>query len=267
VKVVSSNPDEHAPRPPETSDGLASGSSGTSLFTGVGTVCETITRLAGVDGAAVAVFAPSATRELVYATDSLAQQIDDLQFTLGEGPCLEAYRSASVQSCPRLDEGPQVELWPAFCDGAFELGVRGVFAFPVVGPDSAIGVLELYRRSTGDLKAGQMESASVCATAIANTLMENWSAHLSWAIDAVTAIEAISADPDGALDSNDQFSRARVYIASGMVAVQLGVSADEGLDRLRAYTYAQGRPINEVAGDIMARRLSLRDSRDDRKDG
>ena len=265
--MVASNPDEHAPRPPDRSDGATSRRAGASLFTGVGTVCETVTRLAGVDGAAVAVFAPSQTRELVYATDALAQQIDDLQFTLGEGPCLEAYRSASIQSCPRLDEGPQVELWPAFCDGAFELGVRAIFAFPVVGPDSAIGVLELYRRSTGELEAGQMESASVCATAIAHTLMQNWSAHLSWTIDAVTAIEAISADPEGALDSNDQFSRARVYIASGMVAVQLRVSADEGLDRLRAYTYAQGRPINDVAADIVARRLSLRDSRDDRTDG
>jgi GAF domain len=261
---LAGNPKEHSSPPP---DRLAGRATGTALFTGVGTVCETVTRLAGVDGAAVAVFAPSATRELVYATDALAQQIDDLQFTLGEGPCLEAYHSGSLQSCPRLDEGPQVDLWPSFCGGATELGVRAIFAFPVLAPDSALGVLELYRRSSGNLEVGQLESARVCAIAIADTLMQNWSAHLSWTIDAVAAIEAISTDPDGVSDSSDQFSRARVYIASGMVAVQLGVSADEGLDRLRAHTYAQGRPINEVAADIMARRLSLRDFRDDREDG
>jgi hypothetical protein len=50
-----------------------------------------------------------------------------------------------------------------------------------------------------------------------------------------------------------------------MVAVQLGVSADEGLARLRAYTYAQSRSITDVAADIVAKRLSLRGFRDDRR--
>jgi hypothetical protein len=46
-----------------------------------------------------------------------------------------------------------------------------------------------------------------------------------------------------------------------MVAVQLGASAGEGLDRLRAYTYARGRSIADVAADIIAKRLSLRELR------
>jgi hypothetical protein len=44
-----------------------------------------------------------------------------------------------------------------------------------------------------------------------------------------------------------------------MVAIQLGGSADEGVDRLRAYSYACGRPIASVAADIIARRLTLHD--------
>lgn len=247
--------------------GRAPGVAGGSLFTGVGAVCETAARLAGADGAAVAVFAPSRSRELVYATDALAQQIDDLQFTLGEGPCLDAYRTGSRQLCPRLDTDVQMNRWPAFCDGAEELGARAVFAFPVLAPSHALGVLELYRRTTGDMDAGQRESASVCARAIADTLLVNWATHLSGAIDAVAAIEAASSDPDAPLTPGNQFSRARVYIASGMVAIQLGVSADEGLDRLRAYTYAQGRSISDVAADLVAKRLSLRGFRDDCKDG
>jgi hypothetical protein len=222
--------------------------------------------LSGADGAAVAVFASSRSPELVHATDAVAQQIDDLQFTLGEGPCVDAYTMVLPQLCPRLDTDRQFNRWPAFCDGAIELGVRAVFAFPLVAPRRALGVLELYRRTTGAMAPGQLESASVCASTIADTLMSNWASHLSGAIDAVAAIEAASSDPDAPLAAGNQFSRARVYIASGMVAVQLGISADEGLARLRAYTYAQGRSITDVAADIVAKRLSLRGFRD-RKDG
>jgi hypothetical protein len=236
-----------------------------SLFTGVGALCETVARLSGTDGAAVAVFAPSRSRELVYATDALAQQIDDLQFTLGEGPCLDAYETAVPQLCPRLDTEVALNSWPAFCDGAAELGARAIFAFPVLAPQRALGVLELYRRTTGDLNAGQLQSAAVCANAVADALLTNWDTHLSGAISAVAAIEAASSEPAVPLTGGNQFSRARVYIASGMVAVQLSVSADEGLDRLRAYTYAEGRSINDVAADIIAKRLSLRDFRDEGK--
>jgi hypothetical protein len=273
VSVVAGAADDDGPHVPrERGEGHGapldgqSGATGGSLVTDLNALCERVARLSSADGAAVAVFAPSRSPELLHATDALAQQIDDLQFTLGEGPCVDAYTMVLPQLCPRLDTGRQLNRWPAFCDGAIELGVRAVFAFPLVAPRRALGVLELYRRTTGAMAPGQLESASVCASTIADTLMSNWASHLSGAIDAVAAIEAASSDPDAPLAAGNQFSRARVYIASGMVAVQLGISADEGLARLRAYTYAQGRSITDVAADIVAKRLSLRGFRD-RKDG
>ncbi|MGK2239135.1 MAG: hypothetical protein ACI9JD_001684 [Rhodococcus sp. (in: high G+C Gram-positive bacteria)] len=50
-----------------------------------------LVREVGVDGVGVAVFATDATRDLVFASDELVEQLDELQFTLGEGPCLDAY--------------------------------------------------------------------------------------------------------------------------------------------------------------------------------
>ncbi len=219
--------------------------------------------VAGVDGAAVAVFVPSGPRELVYATDALAQQIDDLQFTLGEGPCLDAYRSASPQLCQRLDGGAPMDRWPAFCIDAAEVGAEAVFAFPVPGPEQAIGVLELYRRSSGDLEPRQYESATMCATAVGQTLMSHWERQLPMAVDTAAAIDAasVAAEPSPA----DTYSRADVYIAAGMVAVQLDISVADGLDRLRAYSYANNRSIKDVAADIVGRRLSLRGMRDEPK--
>ena len=63
----------------------------------------------------------------------------------------------------------------------------------------------------------------------------------------------------------DPFTRTQVHVAAGMVAIQLGVSADEGVDRLRAHAYASARPLSSVAADIIARRMTLSD-RDDVSD-
>jgi AmiR/NasT family two-component response regulator len=46
-----------------------------------------------------------------------------------------------------------------------------------------------------------------------------------------------------------------VYQAQGMVQVQLGVSLAEAMVRLRAHSYAEGRPLNDVAADVVARRM------------
>jgi ANTAR domain-containing protein len=51
--------------------------------------------------------------------------------------------------------------------------------------------------------------------------------------------------------------RAEVDQATGMLTVQLGVTAAEAYARLRAYAYAQDRRLADVAGDIVARRLRL----------
>jgi hypothetical protein len=242
----------------------ATGNRGGSLFTGVGVVCDTVTRLTGVDGAAAAVFAPSQSRELVYASDAISQQIDDLQFTLGEGPCLDAYRSSAPQLCPRLDSGPAMDRWPGFCIDAADIGARAVFAYPIIGPERPLGVLELYRRTPGDLDPDQHESAALCSASIGQTLLSSLDMHVAMAIDTAAAVDAAESGPEYLSRS---FSRVGVYMAAGMVAVQLGVTADEGLDRLRAYTYSNGRSINAVAADIVARRLSLRGMRDGSKDG
>ena len=55
----------------------------------------------------------------------------------------------------------------------------------------------------------------------------------------------------------DAFTRTQVHVATGMVAEQLEISADLGVDRLRAHSYANGRTLSPVAADIIARRFTL----------
>lgn len=237
-----------------------------SLLVGISALCATAVRLTGVDGAAVAVLSStSPARELVYATDAIAQQVDELQFVLGEGPCVDAYFGGHPELWPDLSAAPAVRRWPAFAREAGALGVCAAFAFPVPGLYRPIGVLELYRGDVGALAVGGPESAAACAIAVGNTLEATWIERAAAAGGVEQAIEISGLDDASDAAARD-FSRSEVYIASGMVAVQLTVSTTEALDRLRAYAYAQERSITEVAADIVARRLSLR-KQDDMSEG
>jgi AmiR/NasT family two-component response regulator len=50
-------------------------------------------------------------------------------------------------------------------------------------------------------------------------------------------------------------SRAEVYQATGMISVQLGVSLEEALVRLRAHAFAASTPLDDVAGNVVSRLL------------
>jgi GAF domain-containing protein len=227
------------------------------LFAGVGALCADVLRPAGVDGVVVAVLSPvTQSRELAHATEDVAQQLDELQYTIGEGPCFDAYLDDHPQFYPRLNTVRDAPRWPSFAAGATQLGVHALFAFPLPDGQRPMGVLELYRRSPGSLTDTQHGSASACATAIATQLQANWETVVSLAGSAAGAVEAVVTF-EALNQAPDAFTRTQVHVAAGMVAEQLGISATQGIDRLRAHSYAHGRTLSSVAADIIARRFTL----------
>jgi len=228
------------------------------LFSGMAAMCATAVRAAKADGAAVAVLTRSTRiRELVYATDPIAQRLDELQYISGEGPCFDAYLDDSPQFHPDLRTDAQTSRWPTFAADAEQLGVRALFAFPIPGGKRPVGVLELYRRAGGGLDAAERDAATAISTAIAQRLEANWERYVARAGSAERAIST-AAYTTAQNELGDPFTRSQIHVAAGMVAQQLKASSAEGVDRLRAYSHACGRSISSVAADIVARRLSLR---------
>jgi hypothetical protein len=214
------------------------------------------------DGVALAVLSRSRrVRELIYATDRLAQQLDELQYTIGEGPCFDAYLHDAPQCYPELNDVAETSRWPVFAAGATELGAQALFAIPVPDGSRPMGVLELYRRATGGLGDSEMAAACASASAIANQLQSNWQKHRARFGSVEQAIDAAATSDSGA-EPIDPFTRTQVHVAAGMVSIQLGVTADEALDRLRAHAYASARPLSSVAADLIARRMTLSDQDD-----
>ena len=75
---------------------------------------------------------------------------------------------------------------------------------------------------------------------------------------ASTSRSGNGADPHGWL-TGSPLDHTEVYQATGMVMAQLGVPVETALSRLRAHAFVHDRPIDDIARDVVARRLRFRD--------
>jgi GAF domain-containing protein len=199
-----------------------------------------------VSGAGLAFMTDEGHGGTVAATDDAASGLEDLQFTLGEGPCVDASRSGRpvlVRDLAR--SGPR--RWPAFADGAHTAGVRAVFALPLRVGAIRVGVLDLHRDAVGGLPEAALTEALAFADAATTLLlhMKTRSGGAGLPLENVAGLD----------------ERAEVHQATGVVSVHAEVSLEQALVMLRARAYAEQRPIGELAQDVLSGRVRFR--RDD----
>ena len=195
-----------------------------------------------MNGAGVMLMSGDIPRGSLCASDEVSQLIEDLQFTLGEGPCVDAYQHDAVVAEPDL-AGPGPRRWLAFTPPALDAGVRAVFGFPLRTGSVRLGALNLYRDRPGPLSADQHADALVVA-----------------AVAARWVLEAQAGAPPGAvaeeLVAGADFHFA-VHNAAGIVSVQEDIGVTEALIRLRAFAFSSNRPLANVARDVIAHTLRL----------
>src|SRR6201984_1611304 len=78
--------------------------------------------IVGVNGAGVMLMSGDIPRGSLCTTDEVSHLIEELQYTLGEGPCLDAYRQDEVVAEPDLAD-PVTLRWPGFSPAALRAGV------------------------------------------------------------------------------------------------------------------------------------------------
>jgi hypothetical protein len=206
----------------------------------LGELCRDFLRRVPVDGAAVAVMNRAGHRGVGYASNPTARALEDLGFTLGESPAITAFVERRTVLVGDLLDG-QSARWPAFAEAAGATGCRAVFGFPLQVGAIPVGALSLH--AGRPLTLAQDELAVVeAATGEAAQLV----------VELLEDSVGPAATPGVA---GPEFLRAPVYQASGMIMVQLGLSIDAAMARLRAYAYAHDVPINEVARDVVTRQL------------
>ena len=205
-------------------------------------LCAVYPGIVGVNGAGVMLMSGDVPRGSLSSTDDVSQLIEELQFTLGEGPCVDAYQQDRVVAEPDLAE-PVAERWPAFTPPALQAGVRAVFGFPLRVGTVRLGALNFYRDRPGVLDREQHADALVAADLAAR-----------WVLD--TQAGAPSGVVAEELEVGADFHFA-VHNAAGMVSVQEEISVAEALIRLRAFAFGNNRLLADVADDVVARRVRL----------
>ena len=104
-----------------------------------------------IDGASISLHTATTLHETLFATDATADLLEDLQFSLGEGVCLEASRTGRPVLVPDMTDTPDTSRWPIYADAVMEAGVGAVFALPLQWGTITLGVLHLYRTTPGSL--------------------------------------------------------------------------------------------------------------------
>ena len=197
-------------------------------------------QVVGVNGAGVMLMSGEIPRGSLCSTDDVSNLIEELQYTLGEGPCVDAYQQDEVVLEPDLAD-PATPRWLAFTPPAVEAGVRAVFGFPLRVGTVRLGAFNLYRDPPGPLSDDQHADALVMADVAARWVLE---------VQAGAPPGGLAAELEVGADFHFV-----VHNAAGMVSVQLGVSVSEALIRLRAYAFSHDRLLADVAQDVVDRTL------------
>jgi hypothetical protein len=204
-------------------------------------IAELCVQTLDVTGAGISMLSNTGTRSVIWATDAVSAKIEDLQVTLGEGPCVDATRSGGPVLVDDLHERGDLATarWPTFLAAADEAGVRAVFAFPLQIGAVHLGALDMYRVTPGALGQEFLSAALLAAQ-----------------VSALTLLGLQSSDEVGLADHIDGDTyQAQVHQATGMVMAQLDVTIEEAFVLLRARAFASDRPLLAVAIDVVERRL------------
>ncbi|WP_268237784.1 GAF and ANTAR domain-containing protein [Modestobacter marinus] len=194
----------------------------------------------GAVGVGLALADASGLIGVAAATAGAGQAGEDLQFALGEGPCRLASASRRPVAAPELAGD---ERWVEFAPQASGVGIAAAFSVPLQVGAVLLGVLDVYRAVPGPLSQALLPVLEVYAQAATAVLL---------------MLTDSGGRPAGAAELAELADiRPVVHQATGMIAVQLDVDLTTALLRLRAHAFHAGRPMQHLAVDVVARRLTL----------
>jgi hypothetical protein len=202
-------------------------------------IADLCVEMLDVTGAGMSLVSDTA-REVICATDDLAMRIEELQVTLGEGPCVDAIGGGGPVLVPDLDDRRDLtpERWPAFLTAVASAGVRAVFAFPLRIGVIQVGAMDLYRDTAGPLREDHL-GAALRAAEVAGILL----------------LSLQSEEVGLQLEGEQGSFQPQVHQATGMVMVQADVTIEQAFLLLRARAFASNRSLSAVAADVVGRRL------------
>jgi len=212
------------------------------LLTGENSLDRTLTRVAtlavqaipGAQGAGLTLLQQDRP-QTVIATDAFVHQVDEVQYGLGEGPCLSAVAAGRTFTSGNLGGEP---MWPRFGPRVGRLGVHSALSLPLLVNDKPIGALNVYARphdSFGPAATRMGEAfAAPAAVSVANAR-------------ALAQAERLVAQLSDALQSRTEIDQ-----ALGIVMSRTGGTSEQAFRQLRKQSQTRQVKVVDLAGELIA---------------
>lgn len=188
----------------------------------------------------------SVLRQPLAATDDDCRLAEELQTTLGDGPCLHA---AEARAAVVSDLADMEARWPQYAEElTSRTRYRSVASVPLRAPGAGVfAALDLYSenpRLTETLDPADVAVVGRITGALLGTTMEQ--------------IEDISSSDGGPAWYRAVSGRRQdVWVAIGMVMANQRERTSNALSLLRAHAYSNSRSLDDVAADLVSGRLPL----------
>jgi GAF domain len=197
-----------------------------------------------LSGCALVLMSGAESASMVAGAGRHASTVSVLQMELGEGPCLQANASGVPVFLPDLS-AEDANRWPAFAAAALAVGVQAEFSLPLIVRPGGIGTLDLCRDRPGMLSEEHLADALVAANIARDALL--YQQYIPGGTGLAKLLDI--GDPD----------RLVIHQATAMIAAQINDTISNALARLRAAAFAGGRPMHDIAQDVVERRLRFDD--------
>jgi GAF domain-containing protein len=165
--------------------------------------------------------------ETVASTAEIASAADQLQYDLGEGPCLAAVHQAEPHLSNHLRDSRE---WPRWGPRAAELGVHSLLGIQLSTPDEVLGALNLYAGEPAAFGAEDIDIAVIYATHATNALT---AARIASGLR--TALH----------------SRHMIGVAQGILMQVYDLSMEQSFELLRRYSSHTNTRLSEVAEHVV----------------
>jgi len=217
---------------------------GQDATAGAGDLAERLCRFAvdemALSGCAVVLMSGAESASMLAGAGRHARTVTGLQLELGEGPCLDAHARGVPVLLPDLS-AENANRWPAFAAAALASGVHAEFSLPLTVGPAGIGTFDLCRDRPGMLSDEHLADALVAADIARDAVLYHQYAPGEPGLAELLAVAGAD--------------RIVVHQATGMIAAQLDETIANALARLRAAAFASGRPMSDIAQDVVERRV------------
>lgn len=187
----------------------------------------------GADGAGLTLIEADRS-DTIVKSEPFVKVIDDIQYELGEGPCISAAATGQTMRSGSLG-GDQ--RWPRFGPQAGRLGVHSVLSLPLISADVVVGAMNVYAhpRDAFDERAEQLGQLFAVPAAIA---VHN--------AQILAQTQRLASNFEAALTN-----RAVIDQAIGILMSRSGAPVEEALGRIRKLSQHEHTKMEVVARSIV----------------